>query len=139
MDIYLPELPETPLRLPLFLEAVAAGFPSPAEDYVEQSLDLNTHMVQHPAATFFVRAVGDSMRDAGIYDGDILVVDRSLDPTPGRVVIAAIGGGLTVKRLMRDGRGVYLQSANPNFPTIRLSDEEDVRIWGTVTFNVHRH
>src|SRR5687767_4381623 len=90
-----------PVPLPLFLVHVSAGFPSPAEDYLEGQLDLNTHMVRRPAATFFVRATGDSMLNVGIRSGDLLVVDRSLTPTNGRVVIAALNGELTVKLFSR--------------------------------------
>ncbi|GFM37869.1 LexA family protein [Desulfovibrio psychrotolerans] len=118
---------------PLFLNPVAAGFPSPAEDYVERPLDLNEHLVRNPVATFFVRAQGDSMTGAGILDGDILVVDRSVAPVHNRIVIAAVHGELTVKRLyLREG-AVLLMPENENYPPLDVTGQEDVTVWGVVT------
>ena len=97
------------LSLPLYSSKVPAGFPSPADDHMEGKLDLNTHLVKHPTATFFVKASGDSMIGAGIHDGDILVVDRSLEPRQSRIVIAAVDGQLTVKRLKKKGKKIYLR------------------------------
>ena len=116
---------------------VSAGFPSPADDYLDQKLDLNEHLVKHPAATFFVRAIGDSMLGAGIHSGDLLVVDRSLEATSGRIVIAALDGELTVKRLREQGETVYLLPENPNYETITVKAESDFEIWGVVTAVVH--
>ena len=124
--------------LPLYLSPIRAGFPSPAEDYVERPLDLHAHLVRDKAATFFVRATGDSMRDAGIHDGDLLVVDRSLDAENGRIVIAALDGELTVKRLLRKGGRVVLAPANPDYPEIDITQREHVHIWGVVTYAVHK-
>ena len=92
---------EPALALPLAGERVAAGFPSPADDYVEVGIDLNEQLIRHPTSTFFLRVSGDSMTGAGIHDGDLLVVDRSLDPRPGRIVVAVLDGGFTLKRLAR--------------------------------------
>lgn len=128
----------SPDACPLLLSMVAAGFPSPAEDYVEGPLNLHAHMVSRPAATFFVRASGESMTGAGIRPGDLLVVDRSIRPTPGRVVIAEVGPDLTVKRFRRDGSGVWLESTNPRFPPIRPAEGQELRVWGVVTFVVHK-
>lgn len=123
---------------PLLLEAVQAGFPSPAEDYIERSLDLNEHLVRHPAATFFVRAQGDSMTEAGILSGDILVVDRALDPSDGRIVIAVLDGELTVKRFRRLGGKVCLEAASRTFrKPIEFDDESELTIWGVVTHTIH--
>ncbi|TAL65038.1 MAG: translesion error-prone DNA polymerase V autoproteolytic subunit, partial [Legionella sp.] len=116
---------------------VRAGFPSPADDYIETMLDLNEYLIKHPAATFFVRASGDSMINAGIHSGDILIVDRSLEATNGRIVIAALNGELTVKRLIRHNGQVKLAAENPNFPTLDITDEYDVVIWGVVTSVIH--
>ena len=124
--------------LPLFESSVPAGFPSPAEDHMEGGLDLNELMVRHPTATFFVRAAGDSMTGAGIHSGDILVVDKSLAPEPGNIVIAEVDGEFTVKRLRRDGRTVWLMPENEAFDPIVLGDGADLRVWGVVTFVVHR-
>ena len=123
--------------LPLYACAVQAGFPSPADDYMEGKLDLNKHLIKHPAATFFVKAAGESMIKAGIHPGDILVVDRSLEAQSGKIVIAAVDGQLTVKRLHRSARGVYLVPENDGFEEIKLEEENEVVIWGVVTSVVH--
>ena len=125
------------LSLPLFTGKVAAGFPSPADDYVEKNLDLNELLVQKPAATFFVRAQGESMLGAGIHPNDILVVDRSLEAIPGKVVICAINGELTVKRLERVNSQWQLKAENPAFADIVIHDELELVIWGVVTNVIH--
>ena len=122
---------------PLYLCPVAAGWPSPAEDYTEGTLDLHKYLVKNNPATFFVRAAGDSMLGAGIHDGDLLVVDRSVEPTPGKVVIAALEGELTVKRLVKRGRHVLLAPENPAFTEIDVTGKEDAHIWGVVTYVIH--
>ncbi|MEI7993406.1 MAG: translesion error-prone DNA polymerase V autoproteolytic subunit [Methylococcaceae bacterium] len=124
-------------KLPLFGGKVAAGFPSPADDYVEKSLDLNELLVQKPAATFFVRAQGESMLGAGIHPNDILVVDRSIDPVPGKIVICALNGELTVKRLQRDKGHWQLTAENPAYADIVLHDGLEIVIWGVVTNVIH--
>lgn len=124
-------------QLPLYSNSVSAGFPSPAEDYIECKLDLNEHLIQHPAATFFVRASGDSMKDAGIQSGDMLIVDRSLEASHGKIVIAAINGELTVKRLSRKDGRVQLLPANRKYQPIDITEEQDLIIWGVVTHVIH--
>ena len=121
---------------PIYSALVAAGFPSPADDHLEGQLDLHELMVKRPAATFFCRADGDSMTGAGIQDGDLLVVDRSIQPQDGDVVVATLDGGLTVKRLHKTEEGWELASANPNYPSFPVNEEEGVQIWGVVTFSV---
>lgn len=129
---------ETEVRkLPLAAGEVRAGFPSPSEDYLETPLNLVDHIVQHPSATFFVRAKGHSMEGDGIYDGDILVVDRSLEPEPDNVIIIAVDGELTVKRYQLLGARPYLIAGNAEYPPIPLSGH-DCHVWGVVTHNVHR-
>ena len=123
---------------PLMSSAVMAGFPSPAEQYVERPLDLNELLVARPAATYFVRARGDSMAGAGVQDGDLLVVDRSLDPEDGSTVIACVDGEFTVKTYRRDKSGVRLEAANPAYPPIRFAGEMELRVFGVVTAVVHR-
>lgn len=123
---------------PLYLSPVQAGWPSPAEDYVEGQINLHEVAVKNPAATFFLRASGDSMLGCGIHDGDLLVVDRSARAAHNRVVIAALDGELLVKRLVRRGGRVYLQPANPDYPEMDISDREYVHIWGVVTYVLHR-
>lgn len=126
------------LKLPLYLSKVQAGFPSAAEDHIAAHLDLNEHLIKHPAATFFVRVTGDSMIQAGIHENDILIVDRSLLPAPGKIVIAAIDGQLTVKRLHKDASGHYaLVAENPNYSPILIPEGSDLHIWGVVTNVIH--
>ncbi len=122
---------------PLAVSRISAGFPSPAEDYMEGKLDLNEYLVKHPAATFFVRVSGESMEGAGIYSGDILVVDRSLSPGDGRVVIAAVDGELMVKRMRKRGFDLYLESEHSGYPRFKLSEKENAEIWGVVTYAIH--
>lgn len=124
-------------KIPLYGSSVRAGFPSPADDYIESTLDLNEYLIKHPAATFLVRASGDSMIHAGIHSGDILVVDRSIEATHGKIVIAALNGELTVKRLSRQHGQVKLVAENPEFPAIDITEEQDVVIWGVVTNVIH--
>ncbi len=120
-----------------FTSRVEAGFPSPADDYLEGTLDLNEHLIRRPAATFFLRVSGDSMTGAGIYPGDILIVDRSLTPADGRIVIAVVDGELTVKRLSRQHGRIRLLPENPRYPPIDITAEQDLRVWGVVVHAVH--
>lgn len=122
---------------PLFLNPVQAGFPSPAEDYLERKLDLNEHLVERPSATFFVRVEGDSMLGAGIHKGDILIVDRSLEPISGRIVIAFLNGEFTVKRLKIDGEKISLLPENPKYPPMEIRPDSDFLVWGVVTYVIH--
>ena len=136
-EIMLPNDKAGELRLPLFGTRVAAGFPSPADDHLENTLDLNEHLVRRPAATFFVRVQGESMTGAGINPGDILVVDRAEEARDGKIVIAALDGELTVKRLSRrDGR-VMLMPENPAFEPIPVNEEMSFVIWGVVRSVIH--
>lgn len=123
--------------LPLFSCAVAAGFPSPADDHLEGSLDLNDYLVKHPAATFFVRVSGDSMINAGIHEDDILVVDRSIEARHGKIIIAAVDGQLTVKRLHHKSGKTMLMPENDRYEPITISDEASMVIWGVVTNVIH--
>ncbi|MGZ8182309.1 MAG: LexA family protein [Methylobacter sp.] len=125
------------IPLPLFTGKVAAGFPSPADDYIEKTLDLNELLVQKPAATFFARAQGESMLGAGIHHNDILVVDRSIEPVPGKIVICALNGELTVKRLERDNGLWKLKAENKDYPDIAIHEELEMVIWGVVTNVIH--
>lgn len=127
----------TSLAIPLFLERVPAGFPSPAQDYVEQTLDLNELCIRHPASTYFVRAEGDSMIEAGIFSGDILVVDRSLTAEHGDIVIAGISGEMTVKQLQTRPQ-VHLQPRNSAYRAIPIPEGCELEIFGVVTNVIHR-
>jgi DNA polymerase V len=122
---------------PLFLASVSAGFPSPAEDYIEGRLDLNRHLIKHPAATFFVRVAGDSMIGAGIHPGDILVVDRALEPQHSNVVIAVIDGELTVKRISQRGGKIFLVPDNQAYEPLEILEEMEFEVWGVVTSVIH--
>lgn len=128
---------DAPYACPLYLSHVKAGFPSPADDYVDLKLDLNTHLIKHPAATFFVIASGESMTGAGIQSGDMLIVDRSLEATDGKIVIAAIDGELTVKRLSKKANQLALLPENNAYPPIIISEEHHLVIWGVVTHVIH--
>ncbi len=120
------------------LGEVAAGFPSPAAQYEEESLDLNRLLIRKPAATFFMKVTGDSMVGAGIYQGDIIVVDRSVTPDDGDIVVACIEGEFTVKRIRFHNDNVWLESANAAYRPIFLHSLQELRIFGVVTANVHR-
>ena len=123
--------------LPLFIHSVPAGFPSPADDYLERSLDLNTYLIKHPAATYLARARGDSMEGRGIYDGDLLIIDRSLEPQQGQIIIAALDGQLTCKIL--DKKNHCLLSANKHYAPIAIGEFSDLIIEGVVIHSVRHH
>lgn len=124
--------------LPLFLSSVAAGFPSPADDYLDSDLDLNKFLISHPAATFFVRVSGESMIDANIHPGDVLIVDRALEPSHRAIVVAVINGEFTVKRVVRKGKKIFLVPENRVFPLMEVTEDEDFQVWGVVTYVIHR-
>lgn len=125
------------LPLVLYSGRIAAGFPSPADDYADERIDLNHHLIRHKEATFFLRVQGDSMLGAGIHDGDLLIVDRAIDAADGKVVIASLDGELTVKRLSVRGDTVRLVPENPAYPVIEVQREQDLVIWGVVTNVIH--
>ena len=124
-------------ELPMYLESVSAGFPSPAEDYVEGKLDLNEHLIKNPTATFFVRVTGNSMEGAGIYSGDTLIVDRSINPKNSSVIIAALNGELTVKRLSKKNNKLTLYPENTNYKPIEITMDMEFEVWGVVTTVIH--
>jgi len=126
------------LEIPLFSSTVAAGFPSPAEDHIEDTLDLNDYMVQRPDSTFMLRVEGESMKNAGILPNDILIVDRSIKAIHNKIVIAAIDGELTVKRLFHRGGLIKLLPENPAYPEIEVESESDLIIWGVVVGSFRR-
>lgn len=123
----------------LLRKAVPAGFPSPADDYVQQRLSLDEHLIQHKESTFFMRVSGDSMRGLGIFDGDLLVVDRSVPAVHGCVVIAVVDGEFTVKQLWHTPEGKLLRAAHPGYSDLPIKSGQDFEIWGVVTWNVHKH
>lgn len=131
-------LPTIRHALPLSIAPVPAGFPSPATDHMDDRLDIVDYLVTHPDATFYFRVKGHSMTGAGIHHGDLLVVDRSVEPVSGSVVIAAIDGDLTVKRLCLAGGRVILKAENPEYPDIHLGDSQELQISGVVTYVIHK-
>ena len=131
------QLQQNYLAIPLFSDAILAGFPSPAQDYIEQTLDLNELCIKHPAATFFVRVEGDSMVNAGIFPNDILVIDRSIQATQGDIVVASLYGEFTVKELVL-GANPCLLPHNPAYQPISIPEGSDMEIFGVVT-NVIRN
>ena len=126
------------LQSPLYTSAPAAGFPAPGDDMVEKSLNVHDLLVKHPSSTFFVRVEGDSMEGAGIFSGDILVVDRSVEAVSGKIVVAAVGGGLVVKRLSKIGDQVVLLSENDAYQPIVVTGDEECFVWGVVTGSIRR-
>ncbi len=125
------------LKIPIYTTPVKAGFPSPAEDYVDKKIDLNEILIKHPTSTFFLRVSGNSMTDAGIMDGDTLIVDKSLEIKNDRVVIASINSEFTVKRIKIDGDSIYLKAENPDYEDIEITKEADFIVWGVVTYVIH--
>ncbi|HXU93218.1 MAG TPA: translesion error-prone DNA polymerase V autoproteolytic subunit [Gallionella sp.] len=123
----------------LLRRAVPAGFPTSADDYVERRTSLDEHLIQHRESTFFMRVAGDSMRGLGIFDGDLLVVDRAQPATDGCVVIAVVDGEFTVKQLFHTREGQVLRAAHPDYDDIRIQPGQEFTIWGVVSWNVHKH
>lgn len=126
-----------PTAVPMALESVHAGFPSVAQDYFSGDFSFDEHIIEHPGTTFIVTVAGDSMQGAGIWDGDLLVVDRALTPQSGDVIIAVLNGELTVKRLLLQGSRPVLHAENPRYPDFRPSNDEELTVWGVVTGNFH--
>ena len=123
------------LKLPFYIHKVGAGFPSPATDYIEDDVDLNTHLIKNAPATFIIRVQGKSMTNVGIYDGDLLIVDRSINPKNSSTVIANVNEELVVKTFIRGKNNNYLASG-PN--KIELSENPNIIIWGVVTYVIHK-
>ncbi len=132
----MPDILET--LLPVFGSAVSAGFPSPADDYIESRIDMNEYLIQHKEATFFLRVQGDSMNQLGILDGDLLVVDRSIPVEVGNIVIAAIDGEFTVKQFALSEGNPILKAANPAYKDISIDPDGDLEIWGVVRWAIHK-
>ena len=126
-------------RIPLLNDSVSAGFPSPADDYTEENIDLNEHLISNPFSTFFLRVKGDSMINAGIKDKDLIIVDKSLKARPGNIIIAMIDGEFTIKRLSIKNDELYLKAENNNYPDFRFKNHIDVQIWGVVIYSIHSY
>ena len=134
------EFSDLHVKLPLFSNRVSAGFPSPAEDYIEENLNLQDLMISHPSATYFLKVDGESMVDAGILSGDILVVDKAMSPKNGSIVVAILDGNFTVKRWFFENSQHVLRAENVNYPDIIVDPKQhqDFEIWGVVTFAIHQ-
>lgn len=128
------------LPLPYADQGVRAGFPSPAQDYLSESIDLNRELVRHPATTFYARACGDSMKDCGIDDGDLLVIDKSLEPHDGDIVVAFIDGDFTLKKVKFDDENkcIWLVPANDEYSPIKIAEDNNFLIWGVLTYSIKR-
>jgi len=126
-------------RIPLLTDSVSAGFPSPADDYTEENIDLNEHLISNPFSTFFLRVKGDSMINAGIKDKDLIIVDKSLIARPGNIIIAMIDGEFTIKRLSIKNNELYLKAENHNYPDFRFKNHIEVQIWGVVIYSIHSY
>ena len=126
-------------KIPLLTDSVSAGFPSPADDYTEENIDLNEYLISNPFSTFFLRIKGDSMINAGIKDKDLIIVDKSLTARPGNIIIAMIDGEFTIKRLSIKNDELYLKAENNNYPDFRFKNHIDVQIWGVVIYSIHSY
>jgi DNA polymerase V len=131
-------LDEGLLDVPFYQTNVPAGFPSPAEDFMDLDLNLQEYLIQHPSATFCVRVTGDSMRNAGILSGDVMVVDRALEPQNNNIVLAVLDGEFTVKRIQKEEELLYLKPENETFKSIKITEEMDFKVWGVVTHVIHK-
>lgn len=129
---------ESGLSLPFADEGIKAGFPSPAQDFMDLAIDLNKELVKHPSATFYGRVRGDSMIDAGVSDGDILIIDKSLNPRDGDMAVCFIDGEFTLKYIRIERKVVWLIPANDTYPSIKVTEENDFLIWGVVTYCIKK-
>lgn len=132
---------DTSSSLPLQFadEGIKAGFPSPAQDYLEQAIDLNKELIRHPASTFYGRVVGDSMRDEGIEEGDILVIDKSLELLNDDLAVCYIDGEFTVKRVRLEPDAAWLVPSNSNYPLIKVTKDNEFMVWGIVTYTIKKN
>ncbi|MFV5683964.1 LexA family protein [Flavobacterium sp. GB2R13] len=137
LTFFLPDF-ESDLKIPFMSEGVSAGFPSPAADFMETNIDLNKELSENPLATFYIKVKGNSMIDAGINDKDVLVVDRSLEPQNNKVVICFIDGEFTVKRIQLEKDCLYLMPENSNYSPIKVTEENQLIIWGIVTYVIKK-
>jgi DNA polymerase V len=134
---FLPDY-ESELKIPFMKEGVSAGFPSPAADFMETNIDLNKELSENPLATFYIKAKGNSMIDAGINDKDVLVVDRSLEPQNNKIAICFIDGEFTVKRILVEKECLYLMTENASYSPIKITEENQLIIWGIVTYVIKK-
>ncbi len=136
-EIFRPEVDKLK-ELDLYSYQIPAGFPSPAEDFLEKRLDLNDYLIKNQTATFLVKVTGNSMINAGISDGDILVIDRSMEPADGKIILGILNGEFTVKRIKKKDRKLFLIPENEKFKPIEVTEEMDFQVWGVVTYSIHK-
>jgi DNA polymerase V len=134
-EFYIPDY-STELSLPFVDVAISAGFPSPADDFIELSIDLNRHLIKHKDSTFFAKVKGHSMKNAGIFDGDLLVIDKSIAPQDGKIAICQIDGAFTIKRIKIEKNVVWLIAENEEFKPIKVTEENELMIWGIVLHSI---
>lgn len=137
LDFFQPDLTEN-MELPISDDSVSAGFPSPAEDLMDKALDLNKALIKHPASTFYARVKGMSMMDEGIHEGDLLIIDKSINPTNGCLAVCYIDGEFTLKRVQIEKDCILLVPANPKFQPIRVTEDNDFLIWGIVQYVIKK-
>jgi DNA polymerase V len=135
LDFYIPDF-STTLELPFMDVGISAGFPSPADDFLQLTIDLNAYLVKHRDTTFFAKVKGHSMKNAGIYDGDLLVIDKSLEPQDGKIAICQIDGEFTVKRIKKEKDVVWLVAENEDYQPIKVTAENELMIWGIVVHSI---
>ena len=137
--LFFSDLPFKKVKIPLLSDSVSAGFPSPADDYTEENIDLNEHLISNPFSTFFLRVKGDSMINSGIKDKDLIIVDKSLTAKPGNIIIAMIDGEFTIKRLSIKNNELYLKAENHKYPDFSFRNHIDIQIWGVVIYSIHSY
>ncbi|OJU39574.1 MAG: peptidase S24 [Bacteroidales bacterium 45-6] len=137
LEIYRAET-NVELSLPIADDGIKAGFPSPAQDFMDLAIDLNKELVRHPASTFYGRVRGDSMQGAGVYDGDILIIDKSLEPQNGDMAVCFVDGEFTIKHIRIEKEVVWLIPANDHYKPIKVTEENDFLIWGIVTYSIKK-
>ncbi len=136
-DFYIPDF-STKLELPYVDVGISAGFPSPADDFIELTIDLNKELIKHRDSTFFAKVKGNSMKNAGIFDGDLLIIDKSLEPQDGKIAICQIDGEFTVKRIKKEKEVVWLIAENDEYKPIKVTEENELMIWGIVTASIKK-
>ena len=124
-------------KVQLYRTSISAGFPSPAEDHMDIGLDISEYLIKHPSSTFYIYVKGDSMINSGIFDGDLMIVDRSLEPQSNSVIIAVLNGDFTVKKIKKENNKIYLVPDNKKYDSILLDDSTEFQIWGVVTHTIH--
>jgi len=139
IDFYLPDF-SIDLNLPVMGEMISAGFPSPADDYIDDYIDLNKELIKNPASTFIGRVKGSSMINSGISEGDLIIVDKAINPKSNSIIVCFIDGDFTMKRVWKKNKSeIFLIPDNPDFPPIKVNEGNDFKLWGTVCYSIKKH